>query len=72
MVREARPGRVPSNQGASRVELAVPVAEFAAQPCRRCGEPMGAHGIRPLHVPELTGYVTAAELVCPTPDLEGR
>jgi hypothetical protein len=33
---------------------------------------MGAHGIRPLDVPELTGYVTAAELVCPTPDPEGR
>jgi hypothetical protein len=54
------------------VELAVPVAEFAARPCRRCGEPMGAHGIRPLHVAELTGYVTAAELICPTPDQEGR
>jgi hypothetical protein len=49
------------------VESAVPVAEFAAQSCRRCGEPMAAHGIRPLHVAELSAYVTAAELICPTP-----
>jgi hypothetical protein len=54
------------------VELAVPVAEVAAQRCRRCGEPMAAHGIRPLHVPELSTYVSAAELICPTPLKEGR
>jgi hypothetical protein len=53
------------------MELGVGLSEFLAQPCRRCGEPMDAHGIRPLTVPELPD-VPGTELVCPLPDPEGR
>jgi hypothetical protein len=53
------------------MELGVPLAEFLGQPCRRCGEPMAEHGIRPLAIPELPD-VSSAELVCPVPDSEGR
>jgi hypothetical protein len=38
--------------------------EFLGQRCRRCGEPMAEHRLRPLHLAELPD-VPAAELLCP-------
>ncbi len=38
--------------------------EFLGQRCRRCGEPMAEHRLRPMHLSELPD-VPAAEILCP-------
>ncbi len=53
------------------VPVSVSVVEFLTATCRRCGQPMGEHDIRPLHVPELPD-VPSAEIVCPVEPDEGR
>jgi hypothetical protein len=47
--------------------------EFLGQRCRRCGEPMAEHRLRPMHLAELPD-VPAAEILCPllVLDLEAR
>jgi hypothetical protein len=46
------------------MEWTIRFREFVGHECRRCGELMADHSIRPLHVPELPD-VAAAEVVCP-------